>query len=90
MTNSFFHTRVHPDDIHLTAVTTPFSLYKWTAMPQGLKNALPIHQCQMNASLRPLIGKICHIYIDDIVIWSNTVAEHVKHINMVMNALIAA
>ena len=35
MTNSFFHTRVHPDDIHLTAVavTTPFSFYKWTAMP---------------------------------------------------------
>ena len=90
MTNSFFHTQVHPDYIHLTAVTTPFGLYKWTAMPQGLKNALPIHQCWMNAALCPLIGKICHIYIDDIVIWSNTVTEHVKHINMVMNALIAA
>ena len=90
MTNSFFHTWVHPDDIHLTTVTTPFSLYEWTAMPQGLKNAPPIHQCRMNAALRPLIGKICHIYIDDIVIWSNTVAEHVKHINMVMNALIVA
>lgn len=24
MTNSFFQTRVHPDDVHLTAVTTPF------------------------------------------------------------------
>ena len=45
MTNLFFHTRVHPDDIHLTAVTTLFGLYKWTAMPQGLKNAPPIHQC---------------------------------------------
>ena len=30
----------------------------------------------MNAALHPLIGNICHIYIDDIVIWSNTVAEH--------------
>ena len=90
MTNSFFHTRVHPDDIHLTTVTTPFGLYEWTAMPQGLKNAPPIHQRRMNAALRPLIGKICHIYIDDIVIWSNTVAKHVKHIDMVINALIAA
>ena len=90
MTNSFFHTWVHPDDIHLTTVTTPFGLYEWTAMPQGLKNAPPIHQHRMNAALCPLIGKICHIYIDDIIIWSNTVAEHVKHIDMVMNALITA
>ena len=29
MTNSFFQTRVHPDDVHLTAVTTPFGLYEW-------------------------------------------------------------
>ena len=59
-------------------------------MPQGLKNAPPIHQRRMNAALRPFIGKICHIYIDDIVIWSNTVREHVKHIDIVMKALIAA
>ena len=43
----------------------------------------------MNAALHPLIGKICHIYINDIVIWSNTIAEHVKHIDMVMKSLIA-
>ena len=41
----------------------------------------------MNATLQYLIGKICHIYIDDIVIWSSSVAEHIKHIDMVMKAL---
>ena len=90
MTNSFFHTWVHPDNIHLTAVTTPFGLYKWMVMPQGLKNVPPIHQHWMNAALCPLIGKICHVYIDDIVIWSDTVAEHVKHIDMVMKVPITA
>ena len=44
----------------------------------------------MNAALCTFIGKICHIYIDDIVIWSNTVAEHIKHIDMIMKALTAA
>lgn len=87
MTNSFFQTRVHPDNIHLTAITMPFRLYEWTVMPQGLKNASPIHQCQMNAALQHLIGKICHIYIDDIVIWSSSIAEHIKHIDMAMKAL---
>jgi len=36
MTNSFFQTRIHPDDIHLMAVTTPFRLYEWLAMLMGL------------------------------------------------------
>ena len=44
MTNSFFQTLVHPDDIHKTAVTTPFGLYEWVTMPMGLKNSPPIHQ----------------------------------------------
>ena len=63
MMNSFFQTQVHPDDVHLTVVTTPFGLYELTAMPQGLKNVPPIHQHWMNTTLCPFIGKICHIYI---------------------------
>jgi len=35
MTNSFFHTRMHPDSITLTAITTPFGLYEWMVMPMG-------------------------------------------------------
>ena len=44
----------------------------------------------MVAALQHLIGKICHVYLDDIVIWSNSVAEHTKHIDLVMKALMAA
>jgi hypothetical protein len=51
-----------------------------------LKNP-PIHQCCMVAALHHLIGKICHVYLDDIIIWSNSVANHAKHIDMVMKAL---
>lgn len=35
MTNSFFQTKVHPDNIKYTSVTTPFGLYEWTVMPMG-------------------------------------------------------
>jgi len=87
MTNSFFQTRVHPDDIHLTAVTTPFGLYEWLAMPMGLRNSPPIHQRRMTSALRELLGKICHIYLDDIVIWSETVEQHTEHIRLVLTAL---
>ena len=87
MTNSFFQTRVHPDDVHLTAVTTPLGLYEWLVMPMGLRNSPAIHQRRVTAALREHIGKICHVYLDDIVIWSETVTEHLKHTDIIMKAL---
>src|ERR1700692_3197800 len=51
MTNSFFQTRVHPDDVHLTAVTTPLGLYEWLVMPMGLRNSPAIHQRRMISAL---------------------------------------
>jgi Reverse transcriptase (RNA-dependent DNA polymerase) len=78
---------MHPDDIHLTAVTTPFGLYEWLTMPMGLCNSPVIHQRRMTAALRKHLVKICHIYLDDIIVWSDTIAEHIKHIDMVMKSL---
>jgi len=76
MTNSFFQTRVHLDDVHLTAISTPFGLYEWPVMPMGGCNAPATHQRRMTAALRHLIGKICHVYLDDIIIWSQTLDKH--------------
>src|SRR5882762_327783 len=87
MTNSFFQTQVHPDDVPLTAVTAPFRLSEWLAMPMGLQNSLPIHQRRMTSALWNLLGKICHIYLNDIVIWSDTVEQHTEHIRLVLVAL---
>lgn len=87
MTNSFFQTRMHPDDIKYTAIDTPLGLHEWTVMPQGGRNAPATHQRRMYMALRPLIGKICHAYLDDIIIWSQTVTEHVKNVQTVLEAL---
>ena len=87
MTNSFFHTQMHPDSIALTVITTPFGLYEWMVMPTGLQNSLSIHQRWVANALCELIGKICHIYLDDIVIWSETIEEHEKHVRMVLDCL---
>jgi hypothetical protein len=87
MTNSFFQTRVHPDDIHLTAVNTPFGLYEWVVMPMGLKNSPAIHQRRVTNALRKWIGKICHVYLDDIVIWSKSIEEHRRNVDIILNAL---
>ena len=87
MTNSFFQMRMDPQHIHLTAANTPLGLYEWLVMPMGLKNALVIHQHQVTSALHELLGKICHIYLDDIVIWSQTMAEHEENVRKVLKAL---
>jgi hypothetical protein len=87
MTNAFFQTKMKPSDVPLTAVSTPFGLYKWCVMPMGLRNAPAIHQQHVNMALHKFIGKICHIYLDDIVTWSNTVEEHRNHVRLILDAL---
>src|SRR6266702_8086389 len=87
MTNSFFQTCMHPDDVKLTAVNMPWGLYEWVVMPMGIKNAPAIQQCQVTDALQPWIGRICHVYIDDIAIWSNMVNKHVQNVVTILQAL---
>ena len=87
MTNSFFQTRMKPEDIHLTAVSMPFGLYEWTLMPMGLRNAPSIHQQRVMHALRGLLGCICHIYLDNIIIWSTDMKTQITYSREVLEAL---
>lgn len=87
MTNSFFQTKVHSDNIHLTTSLTSWRLYKWSIMPMGVWNAPSCHQHCITGVLHHLIRKICHIYLNDIIIWSQTLTEHETNVCKVLEAL---
>ena len=87
MTNTFFQTKVHPDDTKWLAVHMPWGLYEWLVMPMGVRNAPAIHQQRMSSVLQHLIGKICHVYLDNIIIWSQTLEEHEQNVCTVLQAL---
>ena len=78
---------VHPDDVKFTAVMTPFGLYEWVVMPMGCRNTPAMHQRRMNMALRKHIGRICHVYLDDIVIWLNSIEEHQRNVWTILQAL---
>lgn len=87
MTNSFFQTRMHPESVKYMAVNTLFGLYEWLVMLMGLRNSPAVHQRQVFSALRSLIRKICHVYLDVIIIWSNSLEEHETNVSLVLEAL---
>ena len=60
-------------------------LWEWLVVPFGLKNAPPYFQRRMDEVLKGLPFVRC--YIDDIVIWSNNLEEHLDHIRQVFERL---
>ena len=90
MTNSFFQTLVHPNHIKYMATLTPFGLWEWVVMPMGLQNSPATHQHRVTMALRDLIGQICHVYLDNIIIWSQSLAEHEQNNALILKALKAA
>ena len=56
-------------------------------MPFGLKTAPATFQRLMNYVLKDYINKICLVYIDDIIIFSTSLEEHIDSLNKVLKRL---
>ena len=67
---------VAEEDVHKTAITTPFGLFEFTRMPFGLHNAAQTFQRFIDTVLRGL--SFSYAYIDDVLIASTSKEEH-KH-----------
>lgn len=68
----------------------PFGLWEWVVMLMGLRNSPATHQRRVTLALSDLIGRICHVYLDDIIIWSSLLVEHKTNVALVLEALQAA
>ncbi|CAF1120353.1 unnamed protein product, partial [Brachionus calyciflorus] len=77
-----------PESRHLTAFTCEWGLYEYLVMPMGLTNAPATFQRAMNKVLkRFIIAGFVVVFLDDILIHSETLIDHFKHIELVVNEL---
>ena len=75
-----------PDHNERTAFQTRWGTFQYCVMPFGLCTAPETFQCTRNALLQEFHA-FCEVYVDDIVVYSKTLAEHAKHLALVLGKL---
>jgi hypothetical protein len=82
--------RMLPEDEMKTAFKTHQGHYQFRVMPFGLCNAPATFQCVMNAVLQPCLRKSVLVFMDDILVYSKSLEDHVGHLKEVLQLLLAS
>jgi hypothetical protein len=85
--NAYEQIRIIPDHVERSSVTTPDGNMISLVVQQGDCNAPATYQALMNHLFSAYIGRFMDIYLDDIVIYSDTLEDHVRHVKMVLDIL---
>ncbi|KAI0236783.1 hypothetical protein LSAT2_012682, partial [Lamellibrachia satsuma] len=78
---------VAPDDIHKTAIITPFGLFEFVRMPFGLRNSAQSFQRLMDNVLQGIDSVF--VYLDDILVANSSATEHQQHLRQLFERLTA-
>jgi hypothetical protein len=75
------------EDEYKIAFKTHQGHYQFKVMPFGLKNAPTTFQCIMNEVLALLLRKFVMVFLDDILVYSKSLKEHIHHLTLVLQKL---
>ncbi|GBG59707.1 hypothetical protein CBR_g54812 [Chara braunii] len=78
---------IHPRDRYKTAVKTWYGHFEWVVMPFGLTNAPTTFQAAMTMEFRGMLDWFVLIYLDDILVYSRNLDEHIVHLRAVLDRL---
>ena len=85
--SGYHQIRMEPKSVPYTAFTTRYGSYEFLVMPFGLCNAPATFQSTMNSLLRPYIDNFLLVYLDDILIYSQSFEQHKSHVRTVLDTL---
>jgi hypothetical protein len=87
LASGFHQIRMIPADEMKTAFKTHHGHFQFRVMPFDLTNALATFQCLMNAIFGPHMRKFVLIFMDDILVFSKSLDEHLDLLRIVFQIL---
>jgi hypothetical protein len=85
--NGFHQIAIRPEDRPKTAFRTRFGSFEYTVLPMGLCNAPGTFMQLMNQTFSDMLDKNVLCFLDDILIFSRTEEEHLRHLRIVLTRL---
>jgi hypothetical protein len=85
--SGYHQLRIRPSDIPKMAFITKYGLYEFTVISFDLTNAPAFFMNLMNSVFMDYLDKFVVVFIDDILIYSQSEEEHASHLRMVLQRL---
>ena len=85
--SGYWQIEIEERDKYKTAFICEFGQYEFNRMPFGLTNAPSTFQRAMNNILKPILYGFALVYLDDIIVFSNSIENHLSHLECVFNLL---
>ncbi|GBG88228.1 hypothetical protein CBR_g46795 [Chara braunii] len=85
--SGYHQIEIQPRDRYKTVFKTRYGHFEWTVMPFGLTNAPTTFQAAMTTEFRNLLDRTVLIYLDDILVYSRTLDEHLDHLRVILERL---
>lgn len=85
--SGYWQIRMDKESIEKTAFITQYGLHEFTVLPFGLCNAVATYQRFMEKLFAGLVNNFVFVYIDDILIASESWEQHLEHIKLVFERI---
>ena len=83
----FYQILIAEKDRHKTAFATSQGLFEYNVLPMGLCNSPAVFQSLMNDTFREYLNQFVLVFLDDIIIYSDTLEDHERHLRLALQRL---